>query len=264
MTHHSDQPEESPREFYLALGELARRRYGDVPHSVDLTPYELRVTSQNGEDGILAEIIRRSGAPGRFAVEFGAHGSECNALHLLDVLGWSGLLMDGSDTHVEALAHRYAGNANVRVGRALVTPENVEELFAQHGVPAEPDVLSIDVDGMDYWIWEAIRKYRPRIVVIEYNGSLPPGRRLVQQPDTGPWQETDYYGASIEALVALADRRGYALVHTELTGNNAFFVRDDLAGAYLPPHQVPRRRSNNWLAGGRHPRDTRGLSYVEV
>jgi hypothetical protein len=256
---------ETRREQFLALAEIARRRAGDVPgEAPDLTGHELRVFSQNGEDGVLAEIIRRSGAPGRTFVEFGAADGVENNCALLAELGWGGLFVEGGDAEFAGLAHRYAGRPAVTAVQAMVTPANVEDLFARHGVPPEPDVLSMDVDGSEYWIWEALEAHRPRIVVVEYNGALEPGRRLVQPRDTGAWRQTDFYGASIEAFVALAGGKGYRLVHCDLTGNNAFFVREDLPGAYLAPADVPRRRTNFWLTGMRHPPDPAGRRYVDL
>jgi hypothetical protein len=259
-------PAGTPREVLLALSELARRHGGDVPGGEpgELAGFELRVFSQNGEDGVLAEILRRTGAPARWFVEFGAgDGTENNCRVLADVLGWQGLFMDAGDRQFELLAHRYGGHPAVRVAQTMVTPETIDALLERHGVPAEPDVVSVDVDGSDYWIWEAMAA-RPRVVVIEYNGSLPVGRRLVQPRDAGPWDETDFYGASIEALVELGERKGYRLVHCEMTGNNAFFVRNDVPGAFLEPGAVVRRRTNFWLEGVRHAPDPQNRAYVEL
>jgi hypothetical protein len=250
----------TPRETLLAVSEYARRLGGDVPAVVDLAGFELKVFSQNGEDGVIAEIARRSGAPGRFFVEIGGgYGVENNCAALADLAGWSGLFIEAGDAEFAALARKYRSQPRVRVVQALVTPENIEDLLAD--APAEPDVLTIDVDGSDYWIWEALQR-RPRTVVIEYNGSLEPGRRLVQPRDTGGWRETRFYGASIDALVALGASKGYRLVHCDLTGNNAFFVRDDLPGEYLD--EVPRRATNLWLAGVQHEPDHSGRTYVDL
>jgi len=252
----------------VALSELARRVGGDVPtggRELDLALYELKVFSQNGEDGVLAEIIRRTGAPGRWFVEFGTGaGVESNCALLADVLGWSGLFMEGGDAEYTGLARKYSPHPRVATRKAMITPENVEQLFAAEGVPPDLDVLSIDVDGSDYWIWEALDSHRPRVVVIEYNGSLEPGRRLVQPRDTGPWRQTDFYGASIDALVELGTRKGYRHVHCDLTGNNAFFVRDDLPGDYLEPALVPRRAANFGLAGASHVPDLDQRIYVDL
>ncbi len=130
----------------------------------------------------------------------------------------------------------------------MVTPTNIEEIFSRAGVPAEPDVLSIDIDGGDYWIWEAIANYRPRVVVVEYNSTIDPGRRLVQPRERTSWDGTDFFGASLAALRALGESKGYRLVHTELTGLNAFFVREDLAGErFSQADRVPARGFPNYF-----------------
>jgi hypothetical protein len=121
-------------------------------------------------------------------------------------------------------------------------------------VPVELDVLSIDVDGNDYWIWRALMAYSPRIVVIEYNAHWPADVRWVQPYDPErTWQGTDNFGASLGALRSLGTEKGYRLVHTELTGTNAFFVRSDLAAVMPAPEVVPVRAPNYFLSGGGHP-----------
>jgi hypothetical protein len=259
---------DTSRVTLLALSEYARRHAGDAPGGAATLPlalYELRVFSQNGEDGVLAEIIQRIGAPGTHFVEFGTGpGVENNCVLLADVLGWSGLFIEAGDEHYAELEHRYRANPRVATEHAAVTPENVEALFARHDVPEEPDVLSVDIDGGEYYIWEALEAYRPRILVSEYNGELEPGRRLVQPRAHSGWDQSRYYGASIEALVALGERKGYRLVHTELTGNNAFFVRADLPGEFPDPAEVVRRRSNFFLGGQRHAPDPHGRPFIEV
>lgn len=245
------------RATYLALGELSRRHAADgQPAIADtaLTPFELKAFSQNGEDGVIAELVRRVGAPGRWFVEFGIEGGlEGNCVLLADVLGWSGLFIEPDGAGYAALERKYRSNANVATLRAAVSPENVEDLFERGGVPPEPDVLSIDVDGDDYWIWAAIERFRPRIVVVEYNASIDPDRRLVQRRahSAASADGTDAFGASLGALTALAAEKGYRLAHTELGGINAFFVREDVADHLPPEAEVPRRAANFDLAGGR-------------
>ena len=233
---------QADRSLYLALSELRERHAqvtaqpGRAPEQHAITPCELRVFSQNGEDGALAEILRRTGAPTRFFVEFGVEsGTEGNCVYLADVAGWHGLFMEADDDMYGKLERKYAGQPVVQTAQAMVTPENIEELLREAAVPPEPDVLSIDVDGQDYWIWEAIQSYRPRVVIVEYNSALDPRRRLVQPRDRDrPWDGTDYFGASLGALRSLADTKGYRLVHTELSGVNAFFVRADLGERAFP------------------------------
>lgn len=254
------------RSQLLALSEYVRRSAEGLPgaelHGPGLAPYELKVFSQNGEDGVIGEILRRSGvrSPGYF-VEFGGEdGVELNSALLADVLGWSGVFIEG-DAHKHHHLHRkYSPNARVTTGHAMVEPETVESLFEMLGVPAEFDLLSIDVDGDDYWIWKAITQFSPKVVVIEINSHIDPKVALVQRQGDGPWQGTDFYGASLEAFRLLGLAKGYRLVHTDLTGNNAFFVRSDLPGDY--PDAIETVGPNHYLLGGAHPPDETGRSYI--
>jgi hypothetical protein len=252
------------RDVYLAIAELARRASapaGDGP--ADLTGYELRVFSQNGEDGVLAEIFRRIGPGGRTFVEFGTEaGYEATCVYLADVLGWSGFFIDGDEAAHAGLSAKYAHRPDVVTHRAFLTPESIEREFAAIGVPAEPDVLSIDVDGGDYWLWEAVEAHRPRVVVVEYNSLLGPEVRLVQPRGLVQEGFGADFGASIGALAALGERKGYRLVHCELAGVNAFFVRDDQPGPW--PERVLHRTPNYNFAGARHAERPRDWRYEVV
>jgi hypothetical protein len=270
-----DEGLQTDRVLYMALAELERRHRaisatpGADVETRELTPFELRVFSQNGEDGVLAEILRRIGiGEQRFFVEFGVEsGREGNCVYLADVAGWRGLFMDGDENFFAALQRKYRASEHVVTTLAMVAPENVQELFEAAGVPPEPAVLSIDVDGADYWIWEAIEDYRPRVVVVEYNSTLDPRRRLVQPADhEGGWDGSDYYGASLAAMRALGERKGYRLAHAELSGVNAFFVREDLAAGRMPDAaEVPLRGAPNYFQRGiRHPPDTDRRRYLDL
>ena len=203
---------ERSRRVYPALAELVRRyttdrepcdRDRELEQASGLTRFEYRVFSQNGEDGVLAELFRRLGVRDGTFVEFGAQsGREGNCVFLADVLGWRGLFMEMEAAPYAALERKYRANPRVCTLQARVTPENIEALLRRSGVSDEPDIVSIDVDGPDYWIWQAIGRCRPRVVVIEYNASLDPARRLVQPRDApAGWSGTDRYGASLGALV---------------------------------------------------------------
>jgi hypothetical protein len=256
----------TPRDPYFAIAELVRRATGDtvIPVDPSLSPFELRAFSQNGEDGVIAEIVRRSGAPGRFFVEFGAGaGCENNCAALAEIFGWSGLYIEADPSLYRRLEERFRGYTAIRTLRAVVTPSTIEHLLSVASVPRELDLLSIDVNGLDLWIWESINDWSPRVVIIEYNSSLGPTRSLVQPRDHTTWERTSYFGASIAALKLLARKKGYRLVHTELTGNNAFFVRSDLPGTYLDENQVAIRSPNHFLAGRRHLDDPMRRAYIE-
>jgi hypothetical protein len=255
---------------YLAVSELARRYRDDgrSSRSGPLTEFELKCFSQNGEDGVIAEILSRIGARSAFFIEFGIQsGREGNCVFLADVLGWNGLFIEADQANYAALARKYSETQTVATLREVVTPENIEALFRAAEVPEEPAVLSIDVDGQEYWIWETLEHYRPLLLIVEYNAALPAGRQLVQPRGySDGWDGTDYFGASLDALCALAERKGYRLAHTELAGINAFFVRADVAAGHFPePERVPRRLEPNYrLRGLRNPPDPLGRDYTDL
>lgn len=214
-----------------------------------LRPSERKVYSQNGEDGVLAEIVRRIGAPTRTFVEIGVgDGWENNTLLLL-TLGWSGAWVDADP----ALAATVAGwpaetAARLRWKCAMVTRENAAALLRELAAPAEPDVLSLDIDRNTHHIWEALADWRPRIAVVEYNPWLPPGVDWAMPYDAaGVWDGSLNFGASLKALERLGRERGYRLVHCDSAGVNAFFVREDLAAdrfegpATAEHHHRPQR-----------------------
>ncbi len=249
--------------LYENLQTLASRHGDDRPA---LTTSELKVFSQNGEDGVIAEVMRRTGTEHRHFVEFGiGEGVEGNCVFLADVLGWHGLFIEASTSAYPALRHRYEGRPDVTTMHAVVSAENVEQLLADARVPTDVDVVSIDIDGNDYWVWEALAAFTPRLVVIEYNGALPLGSTLVQPYDPGAsWEATDYFGASLGALEHLGAEKGYFLAHTDLSGTNAFFVREDLRGALGDVEPVARRAVNQSLQGAAHIPDRGGGPYVDV
>ena len=199
-----------------------------------LAPFEQRVFSQNGEDGVLAEIFRRIGTTNQSFVEFGCgNGIENNTLYLLH-RDWSGLWLDGDEGLIRSInsSHRhFTDSGKLHVREAMVTAENIESLLTDSGVASELDLLSIDIDGNDYWVWQAIERHSPRVVVVEYNALWPADAHWVQAYEPHrPWDGTSHHGAALASLVALGDKKGYRLVHCDLSGSNAFFVRADEVG----------------------------------
>jgi hypothetical protein len=209
--------------------ELERHpRYGDPRR---LQRYAFQVNSQSGEDGILHEIFRRIGTTDRVFVEIGlGDGLESNTAFLL-ALNWRGTWIDSDGAFEATLARRGIGPDRVRCAVSSVTRENVAPLLNSLGVPREFDLLSLDIDQNTYYVWEGLREYRPRVVVIEYNAALPADLdwKVAYDPRR-MWDETQNFGASLKALEGLGRDLGYALVGCDLAGTNAFFVRAELAG----------------------------------
>jgi hypothetical protein len=234
---------------YLALSTLVSRQ---LPDGMPLSAYELSVFSQNGEDGILFELCRRLKVSPSF-VEFGIEtGIEGNCVMLADVFGWSGVFMEGSPSDYEQLALKYMHHAEVKTRPAVVTPANVESLFSEEEVPHDLGVLSIDIDGNDYWVWSAIESWQPTIVIIEFNSLLSFDDRLVQPYCEEIQAKSSFFGASLGAIENLGKSKGYHLVHADLAGVNAFLVRSDAAGELTKVDTVAKRGLNYYLRGARY------------
>jgi len=202
-----------------------------------LNQYEFQAFSQSGEDGIIQEIFKRIGTTNRYFVEFGVEdGSETNSTYLL-YQDWKGLWIDGSDKNKVAIEQSFSNlikTERLKMIRDFITAENIESLFAQASVPEEFDLLSIDIDRNDYHVWKAITRYRPRVVIIEYNAIFRPGAEFIVPYDgSAMWDKTSHFGASLESYVKLAAEKGYKLVACAFIGANAFFVREDLADKYF-------------------------------
>jgi len=230
-------------------------RYLDIRRGVaapkSFRDVEFRAYSQNGEDGILLYIFGIIGFETRRSVEICAgDGIECNSANLIVNHGWDALLFDGDPLRIKR-GQSFYGKGYVsgssrdtftwppKLINAWITAENVNDLIRDNGFTGKIDLLSIDVDGMDYWIWSAIEVVQPRVVVVECN-ILWGSERSVTVPynpqfrtQYGPYG-SDYSGASLAAMVKLGRAKGYRFVGCEKYGFNAFFVREELAGELLP------------------------------
>ena len=196
------------------------------PFIKTLLNYKKKVYSQTIEDGIIEGIFKNIGTTNKYFIEFGAwdgiHLSNTANLRLNEK--WEGLLLEGSAN--KAAQYDY-------VKHAYITAENINELFSENNVPQEFDLLSIDIDGNDYWVWKAIdeTKFKPRVVVIEYNCNFENQmdcKAVKYSPEIDTTRPSIYYySASIPALKKLGNSKGYSLVF-RVNLHNLFFVRTDL------------------------------------
>jgi len=176
--------------------------------------------SQMGEESVIGHIFKNIGVTNKFYVDFGAwDGKFLSNTLLLKENGWDGLWMDGDN------------RGNKEVKQEFITKENINALFKKYKVPEEFDLLCIDIDGNDYWVWQEIQN-SPRVVLIEYNGTIHADQsKTIKYNPKHTWGNNDYYGASFEALKKLGKAKGYSLVK-ELLSTNLFFVRNDIIGGY--------------------------------
>ena len=250
----------------IEASRVQRELLGDPRHADTrrLVRHGFKIYSQNDEDGIIAEVFRRIGVASRTFFEIGAgDGLENNTLTLL-TQGWSGLWCEPHPDRrgiIERRLQPWISTGRIRVSPQVVDPANVNEIALLGGVNVDVDLLSIDVDGNDLWIWRALTAVRPRVVVIEYNATWrPPLTLAVHYQADWQWDGSNYFGASLGALEEVGNELGYALVGCCIAGVNAFFVRKDLCGEnlFLSPftaeeHFEPARYFMSALPAGHRP-----------
>ena len=227
-------------------------RMNEALGSKRLRDHEFKVFSQWGEDGIIQRLTRVVPLAERTFIEFGVEDfQESNCRFLMTKDYWRGFVIDGASANIKKIKK---ANFHWRHGlaalQATITRENINDLLAKSGFGEDLGLLSIDLDGADYYVLEAIRDYRPRILICEYNALFGPSRKISVPYDPAfvraqRHYSNLYWGASLAAMTHMAGVKGYALVGSNSAGNNAFYVRRDLLNdelevlspeqAYAPP-----------------------------
>jgi hypothetical protein len=247
------------------LGGLESRRVAELGAG-EIRSAEFRVFSQFGEDGIIQFLVQRVPIENEVFVEFGvADYRESNTRFLLVHDNWRGLVLDGDDAMHEFL--RLSGLAwrhHIDAKTAFIDRENINGLIRDAGIEGDIGLFSVDLDGNDYWVLEAIDVVSPRTLVVEYNSTFGPEAAVTVPYDPAfvrsekHWSWL-YWGASLAAMTRLANQKGYALVGGNRAGNNAFFVRRDLLGEIPELSVAEAYRPSRF----RESRDRSGeLSYV--
>jgi hypothetical protein len=235
--------------------------------SKNLKDYEFKVFSQWGEDGIIQYLTKSIEIKNKTFIEFGVQDFfESNCRFLLMKDNWRGFVIDGSASNIERLKESYFyWKHHLDTLDAFITRENINELLAKSGFEEDLGILSIDLDGNDYYILEAINFFKPRILICEYNPVFGSTRKISipYQPDfyrTNTHFSNLYWGASLSAMTHIANKKGYALVGTNTASNNAFYVRKDLINDKLEVLSVESAYSpSNY----RESRDKNGnLTYI--
>ena len=191
-----------------------------------LLAYNHNVTSEHGEDGVIKRIFEIIGTESRWCAELGAlngvHGS--NVWQLVKNEGWVGVLIEADKTYFEKLQAEFSGAPRAECINAFVSfegPQSLDNIFAKTSLPNNFDLFSLDIDGNEYHLWESLVNYRPRVMLVEFNPSIPNDVIFIQPRDMKVFQ-----GSSLRAFVELGKRKGYELVAANET--NAFFVLKEL------------------------------------
>lgn len=190
---------------------------------MDLSIFEKKIFSQNGEDGItekLIELVYDGNNNNKYFVEFGVeNGFECNTRILREKYKWDGLQMDGSNF-----------NDSINLRKELITKENIIGLFKKYNVPKHIHLLSVDIDFNDFYcLKEILSVYRCDIIICEYNAThLPNEDKVIIYDKAGCWDGTNYFGVSLFTLNKLATRYDYSLIYCDNMGVNCFFIHNTI------------------------------------
>ena len=197
--------------------------------------YEFKIFSQWGEDGIIQKLIDLIPFDSKTFVEFGVEDfreSNCRFLMMKD--NWSGFVIDGSLENIQKIKNSYYYWAyELSAHHAFITAENINDLLQISGFDYDLGLMSIDIDGVDYYVFDAIKLYKPRILIIEYNAVFG-FDRAISVPYDEAFNRSQlhasnlFFGASLPAMIDLACKKGYTFLGTNSSGNNAFFLRNDL------------------------------------
>jgi hypothetical protein len=224
----------------MLTGKLLADRVRNLGPGRRLREAEFKVFSQWGDDGIIQYLIEQVGVTNQTFVEFGVQDyRESNTRFLLMNDNWRGMVIDGDPDFMalvksEDLYWRH----DLTAVAAFITKENINDLIRTAGFAGPLGILSVDIDGNDYWVWEAIDVVDPEIVIVEYNSVFGP-RRTVSVPYDPAFVRQKahdsylFWGCSLAALCLLAQRKGYAFVGCNSNGNNAYFVKASRAGNLL-------------------------------
>ena len=216
----------------------------DKNNNLNINKFGIKIYSQNDEDGIILYILKHIGVKTKKFIEIGVeNGTECNTTNLLKNFNWKGMQIEGSkrlynDAKIQLKKVLGKKIKNLKLLNSFVTKENINKIIKKNlesDIYSEKDIdlLSIDIDGNDFWIWEKINCIEPRLVIIEYNSFF--GPELSCTIPYNPkfiWDHKNkrsYYGASLKALEKLGRQKKYTLVGVDGNGVNAFFIRNDLA-----------------------------------
>jgi hypothetical protein len=275
----ADQSPDRVRHSQIEQVQLVMQYRQMLQQGLELPSFEdvgFRVFSESDEDGILLYIFALIGTTNRVLVDLGASIGGSNTANLLVNHGWTGLLLEGDPDRAAKTAEFYASctdtkNYPPKIVSSWMTRDNIDSLLAENGMEGEVDLLSIDIDGVDYYIWEAIEVISPRVVVVEYQCIWGP-ERSVSVPYSPDFKGGFvgrygiYSGASLAAFVKLGRKKGYRLVGAQRYGYNAFFLRngvgDDIL-AEISPQECFRHPFTQWAQKELLPKVS-DLEWVEI
>ena len=197
-----------------------------------LKQVEFQVFSQFGDDGIIQYLVNRLPIRNKTFIEFGVENyRESNTRFLLINDYWSGFVIDGSQSNIEFIkSEQYYSFYDLKVNASFITKENINELLFRSQFHKDIGILSIDIDGNDYWIWNQIDEYRPVVLICEYNSLFGFKPNTIIYDSTfvrGIKSPFNFYGTSLKSIYNLSKERGYTFIGCNSAGNNAYFIKNE-------------------------------------
>jgi hypothetical protein len=260
------------------VGHYLLAKHQRIPLYPRLCESGFRVYSEFEEDGMILYVLTMIGLKSRKVVEMCCGtGRECMASNLILNHGFDGYLFDGDAANIELARGFFQSKRDCLLyppvlRNAWITTDNVNSLLAEAGCSGEVDIFSLDIDGNDYWIWQAIEITKPRLLICETHNIIPGDLSLTIeynpefdcQSKTGP--EQDYRGVSLLAMVKLCREKGYRLIGAHRHGFNAFFLREDEGKEFFPEVGIEEVHDNYWTRFGQDKRWplVKDMNWVKV
>ena len=259
---YADSSIKSPK---INLGQIQAHLNNQKASINDLSEVEFQVFSQWGDDGIIQYLINKISIPHKTFIEFGVENyTESNTRFLILNNNWTGYVLDGSQENVDYIKNDGISWAcELHATCAFITKDNINELIAKVHFEKEVGILSVDIDGNDYWVWQAINSIQPVIVISEFNSLFGNNTNWTVPYDPAFVRSEKhssklYYGASLRALVTLGKEKGYEFIGCNSKGNNAYFLRKDKVGnfkvktveeGYVLSKFRESQRDGKWITG---------------
>ena len=258
--------EKSDENTLLLLGQIYSKLNESLNYK-DINDKEFKIFSQWGEDGIIDYLVSNISIENKTFIEFGVEDyKEANTKFLLLNKNWQGLIIDSSIKNIKSIKQENIyWKYDLTAINAFITKDNINKLIEEKKFERKVGLLSIDIDGNDYWIWEAINTIDPSIVIVEYNSRLGNEKKFVVPYNKNFDRKKQhfsmiYYGASLQALAQLGTKKGYTFVCCNKAGNNAFFIKKELVNDRVKLNDLSKGFYKNKF---RESRDENGnLTYL--
>ena len=234
----------------INLGKIQATLNHSKANIDNLSEVEFQVFSQFGDDGIIQYLIDKLPIINKTFIEFGVENYlEANTRFLLINNYWSGMVMDGDTSNISYIKKgQIYSFYDLRAIQCFITKDNINDVMKSSGFKKEIGILSIDIDGNDYWIWHAIKEFEPQIIICEYNSlfgfvdpvTIPYKSEFVR----GKNSPFNFYGTSLNAACLLAKERGYFFIGCNSAGNNAYFINEKLRSSCPIAEKSPEEGYN--------------------